>query len=83
MSGISMMCPSCNIKETFVSKDFLIIVPCAILNSRSISSFERGNPIFRAAFGFKVVELDHLHTLVYELLKQDVNHKFRARKVGF
>jgi hypothetical protein len=57
-----------------------IIVPCAILNSRSISSFERGNPIFRAAFGFKV-ELDHLHTLVYELLKQDVNHKIPGEKL--
>jgi hypothetical protein len=40
MSGISMMCPSCNIKETFVSKDFEHIVPCAILNSRSISSLK-------------------------------------------
>jgi hypothetical protein len=47
MSGISMMCPSCNIKETFVSKDFehklLFLV---ILNSRSISFW--GKPIFRA-----------------------------------
>jgi hypothetical protein len=29
----------------------------------------------------KLVELDHLHTLVYELLKQDVNHKFGREKL--
>jgi hypothetical protein len=34
--------------------------------------FERVESTFRR-FGFKVFELDHLHTLVYELLKQEVN----------
>jgi hypothetical protein len=81
MSGISMMCPSCNIKETFVSKDFEhIIVPCAILNSRSISSLKEEIQSSVPLLDLKV-ELDHLHTLVYELLKQDVNHKFRREKL--
>jgi hypothetical protein len=48
--------PPAILKETLVSKDFLaqMIVPCAILNSRSTSSFERGNPIFLAAFESRV-----------------------------